>query len=93
MQTILPPPPPPPPPFPCGPDAGAPPGLLGGADGSSLPPPPGGPLIPVGAELLYQSTSLNLTDDAKQSEILNEEFGLFDCKSISTISLVATYSF
>ena len=51
------------------------------------------PVIPVGAELLYQSTSLNLTDDAKQSEILNEEFGLFDGKSISTISLVATYSF
>ena len=34
-----------------------------------------------------------MTDDAKQSEILNEEFGLFDGKSISTISLVATYSF
>ena len=51
------------------------------------------PVIPVGAELLYQSTSLNLTDDAKQSEILNDEFGLFDGKSISTISLVATYSF
>ncbi|MAM15490.1 MAG: hypothetical protein CMF90_07500 [Candidatus Marinimicrobia bacterium] len=51
------------------------------------------PVIPIGAELLYQSTSLNLTDDAKQSEILNDEFGFFDGKSISTISLVATYSF
>ena len=51
------------------------------------------PVIPVGAELLYQSTSLNLTDDAKQSEILNDEFGFFDGKSFSTISLVATYSF
>ncbi len=51
------------------------------------------PVIPIGAELLYQSTSLNLTDDAKQSEILNDEFGFFDGKSFSTISLVATYSF